>query len=244
MLDTQGLHDAGRLIQFTLRPEARPAGDGDYGRLMDRFMDDTTFRAAVREIAGGLGLWILDYGEHGIVMAPQSGSVFGMKTSEWRVTASTGFEDRLLDGLIQVGIAATLFPRADDLEDDAAKPPITVDEVEETLRQLCSRLEAESAGSADPAVGPDGTALDEAWRLYHIRLAAAEGRRSARSTRGMISGALEYLRAQGCFVRLTESGPVRYRSTWRYEAMVRELAATTLYERVSAALASPSPEEP
>jgi hypothetical protein len=241
MLDAQGLHDAGRLIQYALRPNARPAGEGDYGRLMDRFQDDTTFRAAVHQIAGGLGLWMLDYGEHGIVLAPQAGSVFSMKTPEWRVTASTAVEDRLLDGLIQVGIAVTLFPRAEDLEDDAAKPPVTVDEVEETLRQLCARLEAEAAGRPDPAVGSDGTALDEAWRLYHHRLSTAEGRRSARTTRGMISAALEYLRDQGCFVRLADEHPVRYRSTWRYEAMVRELAATTMFERVTAALAGPTP---
>ncbi|HEX9939245.1 MAG TPA: hypothetical protein VGB15_19030 [Longimicrobium sp.] len=237
MLDEQALSAAGRLIQHALRPNARPAGDGDYGQLMDRFIDDTEFRGAVRAVAGGLGLWMLDYGEHGIVLAPQAGSVFEMRTSEWRVTPGTGVEERLLDGLIQVGIAATLFPRADDLEDDSAKPPITVEEVEETLRQLCARLEAESAGRADPAVSPDGTALDEAWRLYHDRLAAAEGRRATRTTRGMISSALEYLRAQGCFVRLTEGTAVRYRSTWRYEAMVRELAATALYERVQEALA-------
>jgi hypothetical protein len=237
MIDEQALSAAGRLIQYALRPNARPAGDGDYGQLMDRFLDDTEFRGAVRAIAGGLGLWALDYGEHGIVLAPQAGSVFEMRTADWRVTSSTTVEDRLLDGLIQVGVAATLFPRAEDLDDDAAKPPITVDEVEETLRRLCALLEAESGGRTDAAVGSDGTALDEAWRLYHERLSAAEGRRAARTTRGMISAALEYLRAQGCFVRLTEGSTVQYRSTWRYEAMVRELAATTLYERVQETLA-------
>ena len=56
---------AGRLVQWALRPLARPAQESEYRELVERYFDDGGFRVTVRELADGLGLQVLDVSEHG-----------------------------------------------------------------------------------------------------------------------------------------------------------------------------------
>lgn len=113
---------AGRLVQWGLRPLARPAQEADYRDLVERYFDDGAFRTTVRELADGLGLHVLDVSEHGVVLAPHDDSIFALKPADFR-GGSSKVDDRLLDGLAQVAIAATVFPRAGDLDED---PDISV----------------------------------------------------------------------------------------------------------------------
>ena len=46
---------AGRLIQWGLRPLARPAQEAEYRELVERYYDDGALRTTVRELADGLG---------------------------------------------------------------------------------------------------------------------------------------------------------------------------------------------
>jgi hypothetical protein len=71
--------------------------------------DRSEFRALVNQFAEGLGLRILDWGEHGFALAPAGESPFALKGASFR-SNRTDAEERLLDGLVQVAIAATLFP--------------------------------------------------------------------------------------------------------------------------------------
>jgi len=244
--EDQELYDAGRLIQFGLRPDARPVTDPEYRELMDRFLDRLEFRHAVEHIARGLGLWILEHGQHGIAFAPFTESVFSMKTSDWRITPGTTVEGRLLDGLVQVGIAATLYPRATDLEDEAARPPITVEDVDATLRLACARLEEEARGRPDPEVSRDGAGLEEAWRVYAAMPPVTEtkdGRRSPNTSRALIERAFEFLRRHGCFARTVRDGQAAFQSNWRYEVLAREFASTAIYDRITEALAAAPMED-
>jgi hypothetical protein len=43
---------AGRLVQWGLRPLARPAQEPEYRELVERYFDDTAFRTIVRDVAG------------------------------------------------------------------------------------------------------------------------------------------------------------------------------------------------
>jgi len=231
------VRDAARLVQWGLRVRARPAQEPDYRRLVDLYHDEPAFRGAVRAIADGLGLRIVDVGEYGAILAPLDDSVFALRGADFRPTSST-VEDRLLDGLIQLAIAATVFPTPRDLEDDPAiaRPPVTVGEIEDSLRALCERLAEAARDQPDPIAGHEG--FEEAWRVYHRRLGAIEtkdGSTARRSTRRLIEINLERLRDHGGFTRNmrdTRGDEASYQPTYRYQAQVRELAANEALRRV------------
>lgn len=226
-------YQAARLIQLGLRPRTRPVQEPEYQQLITRFLDHAEFRSLVKEIASGLGMSVLDAGELGLVLGPMEDSAFAIHPASLLQRRTP--DDRLLDGLVQVAIAATVFPRAQDLEDTAmsARPPVTVDEVEESVRALCQRLDEESKSRPDPTADEGLTGLYEAWRVYNGRSAARETpdkRQAARTTRRIIETNLELLHDWGCFSRTSTEGA--YQSTWRYQVLVKELAATALHDRV------------
>src|SRR5215831_3063466 len=205
------VREAARLIDFGLRAKLRPAQDPEYARLVDRYLDRLDFRGIVRAVADGLALEILDIGEHGLVLGPREGSAFALKPADFRATQTV--DDRLLDGLAQLAIAASVFPRPRDLEEDAtfARPPVTVEEVDENLRRICARLEEEAENRPDPEAGEEG--LDEAWRVYARRLSAMEtkdDRAARRTTRRIVEANLERLREYGSFTRDARPGATRY----------------------------------
>jgi hypothetical protein len=232
--------DAARLVQWGLRVRARPAQEPDYKRLVDLYHDDTAFRGTVRAVADGLGLAVVDVGEYGAVIAPMDDSVFSLRGAEFRPTHSS-VEDRLLDGLIQIAIAATVFPTARDLDDDPAiaRPPVTVSEIEDSLRALCERLAEQARDQPDPIQGHEG--FEEAWRIYARRLDAMEtrdGSSARRTTRRLVESNLEKLREHGGFVRDNRGEEAVYQPTYRYQALVRELAANDALRRVRDVLVS------
>lgn len=236
-MQTGELGRAAELIQLGLRSRERPAQHADYRALVHRYLEVSEFREMVREVARGLGLLVLAVSEHGVVLGPAEGSVFALPPREFRKTLTA--DDRLLDGLVQLSIATTLFPRARDLEEEAtyARPPVTVAEIEATLRGLCQRLEeaAKQRGEPDPTVSNDEAGLYEAWRAYHRRQPAAQtkdGRKAAGTTLRIIEDNLERLCEFGCFLRNTRAGRIEYQATWRYQVLVKDLASTALYQRV------------
>ncbi len=208
---------AARLIQWGLKPLARPNQEPEYRELVERYFDDTVFRGTVRELVDGLGLRLLDFSEHGVVLEPQEDSVFLLRPADFR-PGTTKSDDRLLDGLAQVAIAATVFPRARDLDDDPdiVRPPVTVDEVETGLRHLCDRLSDEARRSADPSASDEARGLIEAWRVYVQRLDSMEtrdSRKSMRMTRRIMEFNLERLREFGCFTQVRQGNEQAWQPT-------------------------------
>lgn len=227
---------AGRLVQWGLRPLARPAQEAEYRELVERYFDEVAFRTIVREMADGLGLHVLDVSEHGVVLAPQDQSVFALKPADFRPGGSK-VDDRLLDGLAQVAIAATVFPRARDLDDDPdiVRAPLTVDEVDAQLRQLCERLSEEARSAPDPDANDEHRGLIEAWRVYLQRLDAMEtrdSRKAMRATRRIIEYSLDRLREFGCFTLVQQESETAWQPTRRYQVMVQQLAGTALFQHV------------
>ncbi|HYV19367.1 MAG TPA: hypothetical protein VFC25_10100 [Verrucomicrobiae bacterium] len=235
--------NAGRLVQWALRPLARPAQEAEYRELVERYFDDGTFRTTVRELTDGLGLQVLDVSEHGVVLAPQDDSVFGLKPADFR-SGSSKVDDRLLDGLAQIAIAATVFPRARDLDEDPdiVRAPVTVDEVEAQLRQLCERLSEEARGR-DPNSEDERRGLIEAWRVYMQRLDTIEtrdSRKAMRATRRIIEYSLDRLREFGCFTQVRRGAEIAWQPTRRYQVMVQQLAGTAIFQLVRETLNTPS----
>lgn len=244
MADLQDLYAAGRLLQWALRPRARPTTDPEYRQLLVRYLDTLAFREIVCTIADGLGLHVVEVSSLGMVLAPTEESVFTMTATDYRASASA--DDRLLEGLIQVAIATTVFPRAQDLEEDPtiARPSITADEVEATLRDICMHLEEASRGQPDPSIEAETTGLYEAWRVYRDKTSAkttSGARTSPMTTTRFIERGLEFLQQQGCFLEETRRQRKAYRPTWRYQVMVQEWSATRLYEIVRSLLNGKEP---
>lgn len=239
-MDDQEAFLAGRLLQWGLRSKARPAQHPEYRELVERYIDRTPFRTLVRQVARGLGLEVLDVGALGLVVAPAAESVFSLDPAELRSQATA--ELRLMDGLAQLAIAATIFPRAEDLEDDdsAARPPVTSGEVDETLRLVCARLEEEARERPDPSAAEEEAGFTEAWRAWNRHAAAKEtrdGRKAQLATRRVIEHNLEMLRQHGCFTHDARGTADRWQSTWRYQVLVRDLARSErFFERVRTAL--------
>lgn len=226
---SEDVYLAARLIHWGLQGRARPAQEEEYRKLLEKYLDQSEFRESTREVARGLGLQILDASPLGLVLGTEGDSSFAYKPADFRYVARA--EDRLIDGLIQVAVAATVFPRSQDLRDDPgiARPPIGVDDVESTLRVLCDRLGEKAKTEADP----EATGLYEAWRVYQQRPSVKEtgdDRAAARATRRMIQAALERLAQLGCFT--TPESKDTYHPTWRYQVLVRELAGYTLWTRI------------
>jgi hypothetical protein len=240
MTSRDAVWHAGRLLQWGLRSLARPAQEAEYRELVERYFDDGPFRVIVRDVADGLGLRVLDVSEHGLVFAPQDDSIFALKPAEFR-PGSSKVDDRLLDGLAQVAIAATVFPRARDLDEDSdmVRAPVTVEEIEMLLRQLCERLSDEAREAPDPDAGDEHRGLTEAWRVYMQRLDTMEtrdARKAMRATRRIIEYSLERLRDFGCFTQVRHGEQIGWQPTRRYQVMVQQLAGTALFQLVRKAL--------
>lgn len=239
---------AGRLIQWGLRPRAIPFNEPEYRDLIDRYIDRPAFRAVVREAADGLGLIILNVSDRGIFLGTQDGSVFALKPSDFRQGRSTA-DDRLLDGLVQIAIAATIFPRQQDLDEDSleAKPPITCREVDDLLRKLCAEFKQRTADDPDATTDHMQRGLQEAWRVYEARPAVrttSQGSVAANSTQGLIRRHLYQLVDHGCFVASGQEPDERFRPTLRYQILVKQLASTALYHQIQLLLAGASPSRP
>lgn len=236
---------AGRLVQWGLRPLARPAQEPEYQELVERYLDDSPFRVMVRELADGLGLELLDVSNHGAIFAPKDDSVFALRPAEFR--ASPKVDDRLMDGLAQVAIAATVFPRDRDLDEDPdiVRPPVTVEEVDTHLRTICEHLAEEARGTPDPDASDEKRGLIEAWRVYMQRVDMMEtrdARRAMRATRRIIEYSLERLHDFGCFTVIVQNGEQAWQPTRRYQVMVQQVAATALFQMVRSAMIGPGAE--
>ena len=231
---TRRFHEIGRLIQFGLDTRCHPVEEPEYAELLHLYENDTDFQHAVRDVALGQGLEVADATQHGIVFVPDADSVYRIRPGE--VRNSTGREDRLIEGFIHLGIAASAYPRAELLDDpDAVPHPVTVLEVEERLRQVCERFEAETRAEPDPELSEVEQELIAAWHIYRDR--AAEGnarRRVGAPTRVMIAKMLEALADQGMFIRRRRTTEVAYQPHFRYHTQVRELQAARVFQRVQA----------
>ncbi len=229
MLDAGDSYAIGRLIQFALRADTHATTESEYRVLINRYRNDTIFRATVKAVLDGLGLRALQADDFGLILIPESDSIFALKLSDYRYNPTP--QQRMIDGLIQIAIMVTLFPRPQDLDDDSifARPPISINEVDETLRRICERMEIVARDQPDLLDSMRKAGLYDAWRSYAELPITKETKKnyvSPKSAHGMIMHGLDFLHRQGCFTLDQRSGTIRYRPTHRYQKMVQEFAAS------------------
>lgn len=239
MTDALRASDAGaaaQLIGYGLQPRLRPAGTAGYADLVARHQADTSFRDLVDHVADGLGLIVLETSATtGMILAAAPDSPFELRLGDYRTSMSA--DERLLHGLIHVGLAAYVFPTPASLNDDEVRHA-SVLAVERYLRTSCERLREQHG---DVAVSDAQPETEQAWRLYLRRQATrdtADGRVGVSTTTGMIKYAFERLVAAGMATRTDAADGGTYRLLSRYRTGVRDLAATSAYRELMGAMAS------
>src|SRR5260370_12199210 len=81
--DAQTLFDAGRLIQWALRPHARPATEEEYQYLIDRYRDQVPFRECVQAVCRGLGVAVTAAGQRGVLLKPDHDLVLSITARDY-----------------------------------------------------------------------------------------------------------------------------------------------------------------
>ncbi|HET6481295.1 MAG TPA: hypothetical protein VFG35_14840 [Actinoplanes sp.] len=233
--------DAARLIALGLRPKQRPSRDLIYADLVRRYRQDPVFADLVEAVAAGLGLAVLAVTtQSGAVLAAMSESAFEVKIDEYarRVSLRDRNVEKVLHGLIHLAVAALCFPRPDDLADDTYVGRVSVEQVDQVVREACRMLDEATATTeenADPLHG--APMLEQVWRVYARRPSAAatkDGRLASDTTRGMITKALRFLGDQGFLQAAGDEGGGTFRTTPRYQVQVRELAAEQAFDELLA----------
>ena len=225
---------AGQLLQWGLQLQARPVQEEEYLALVKHYLVTPEFQRHVDDVARGLGLLVQECDERGLILTPLTDSVFAMKPADFRPSSSSA-DLRFIDGLIQVAIAATVFPRSADLDEDRniARPPFTVADVEHTLNALCEEIAETAKRAPDPAHAVVTTGLLEGWRVWSELPEAREtasGRRAQSTRRRYIEQNLDLLVPLGCFQRGTRGDETTYRATYRYQAQVQDFASSDIYD--------------
>lgn len=232
---------AARLVQWGLRSKARPVQEPEYRELIQCYFDNTEFRTLVRQMASGLGLRVLEANEHGLFLSPVPDSVFAFRAADFRPGRSSA-EERLLVGLIQIAVAATIFPRQRDLDEQSqvARQPVTIEEIDANIRTICDSYARAAASDGDLDASEIERGMEEAWRIYQRRVAVAQtkgGGHGRHTTHHLIRQTLDRLCELGSFTREGDDPPA-YRPTMRYQVAVKEMAAAEIFQRVQGAIVS------
>jgi len=192
--------------------------------LVRAYHDDPEIQRAVADICSGLGLRLLDVSEYGVVLGSATGSPFGLTVQAYQDNLSG--DERLLHGLVHVGLAAYLYPRPEELEAEADVRQVTATELDAFLRELCEIAARKAPEKSDaPAQFPD---LDNAFRVFLRWPATKEtesGGRGRHTRQAIITRVLEKLTEHGLLQPVrSESGTI-YKALRRYRIHVRALAA-------------------
>ena len=233
--------DAARLLAYAMKPRLTPGAEpgGDYARLVARHAGEGAFAKVVEDVADGLGLWLVAVDSIvGAVACAEEDSMFAMGLRDYaRQTRTESRMDlRVIHGLAFVAIARLCYPQPTHLETVDRISRVTVNDVEEYLRRLCSRLDERAAADevdVDPPV--DEPLLERTWRAFARRASAArtgDARRNSYTTVAIIGKALAWLVDQGLTQKVSDEDGGTYRALPRFRILVRELSGGELYADV------------
>jgi hypothetical protein len=231
------IQEASQLIAFGLRPRMLPREDQAYNELVLRYRTEDAFKEIVEEVAGGMGLQVLDVtSAAGAVVVAQQDSIFAVHLTDYSVHGSRTVEGRVIHGLIQLATAALCFPRPPDLDDPEYVARVNAEDIDEYVRELSRRLDAELADTQldPPAAERD---LARAWRAYCNRPSTPstrDGRAHQTSTQQWATKALEWLAEQGCMRKISDDRGGTYQATDRYRVLLRDFATSDLYVELNA----------
>jgi predicted XRE-type DNA-binding protein len=154
----EDIADAARLIAFGMRPKLIPSRDLAYADLVKRFVEDDPFRKLAGAVAEGLGVVVLAASPRtGVVLGPVEDSVFEQKFDDYARRAILGDRrdlERVLHGLAHIATAALAFPRPDDLAADTYVGRVSVEQIDNVVREACTMLAGKAAAAEEAGDGP------------------------------------------------------------------------------------------
>lgn len=220
--------DIGTLIGFALQSNKRPSGD-DYRRTLTRYRSEPAFRVAVDGILRGFSAQVLSDGDFGLILGVSPESPFAFRAGDMPRTQEP--DGRLLGGLVLVGLAAFVYPSAEELDEERVRQVNDV-EFEEWLRVVCKGLETrDAAGEVIPQEG-----LDHAWRVYADMPATLVGDRnrsgsrlSAKSTLYWVRNTIGWLAEHGMARPDNTAGEGHWFLTERFRVQVRYMGVGHAY---------------
>jgi hypothetical protein len=224
---------SGRLIRFALLRRLMPSGDPEYLALVREFLSNPSFQDTTSALARGLGLRVLNASiQSGLVLGTSTDSPFQVHREDYHSRMSAS--DRIVQGLIHLGIAAWCFPRAEDLRevDDVLPARITVEELVEYLHTLCEELKAREARN----IAVPSAEVRLAWQLV-LALGkysdSADGRGSFATMAGKIRFALNFLTDHGFLKREGADEHSSWLARPSFRIHVRELAGHEAFSIVT-----------
>lgn len=224
--------DAARLVARALQGARDPRTDPEYRQLLGDALRDEAFGLDVRHVADGLGLEILRFDRHGLVLSPHDDSPFAPRLADYPVTMRTA-DERLCHGLIHVAIAALAYPRAEDLEprDDVVR--LTVREVDEHLWRLADdRAERDGASGDAPVDEPELEPAWAVWRRQRSTASTPDGRAHLRTTRRWVEHAFGWLVDHGLAKRYNDGDGGTYQLLTRHRLLVSQVTVQRLIDRL------------
>jgi hypothetical protein len=253
--------DLGRLQSYALRPKTRPGADGDYARLISRYLDDATFRTAFDALLDGLDSRVLHAGDLGLVLTTRRESVFAYRISG---EAATWTKDKakVLRGVAHLGIAAYAYPHPDDLHDPVVRYVDVVPLeafIRRSLAQLRARADAVAEGAPDAhdaivdlALAAGVNAAWSEWDRMHpaevTQKGRGTGRISSRSATYWCLRALRDLVEHGLARQVGKDTDGRFQLLERFRHQVGAAAADAGYQALSTLRqtddAAPDPRDP
>lgn len=231
MTDTQPTtRHAAKLVYKSLVTSITPLNDLEYRQLLAAYRAYPAFSEQVHAIAEGLELLVLDVSERGLVVVPATKeSKFALRMLDFRTALNSSQKAALV--LAHVAVAATFFPTAQSLEDDAIfPPPASVADFRDLLLALAKRLKE---------VGNDEVELPQSlelgWELICSLPVSRPGdsRANVATVVGFLSTALKEM-VNGGLVRPVrgsdDDSAVTYTPTNRFRVQLRELSMRRLFE--------------
>jgi hypothetical protein len=218
---TVELGAVGELIGYGLDPRLTPGRNVRYADLIARYRREPEFEYAVKEVALGQGLNLLDCSPvYGLVLTAQDAdSPYHMRLDDY---ASMTTDERHMNALVFLAVAAAAYPTPEALEAaDGPLPSVTVQGIVRLLRRISERIK-EQAGEADPPVGEPQ--LEPLYRLvlrWRDSDTTGDERSNPKVLTGMVRRALKWLVANGLSDEVTSGRQVVVKDTFRMRSRFR-----------------------
>lgn len=228
MLTAQDYTDLGILLSYALQPTKRPSSD-EYKRTLARYRSEVEFRDAMNGVLDGLSVKALADSDFGLFLGVEPESPFAFRMSD--MPSSQKPEQRLLWGLVLMGVAAYAYSTVAELEEERVRY-VNETDFEAWLRSRCEQMRSrEGAGEVVPEEG-----MEQAWRIFadmptvfkadRGRLA---NRLSPKSTMYWVHQTLAWLSEQGMARTDRSAGTSTWALTERFRVMVKEMASERAY---------------
>ncbi|WP_426509651.1 hypothetical protein ACPPVO_02280 [Dactylosporangium sp. McL0621] len=213
---------AAELVALGLRTSARPTDGNPYGKLLERYRTQTLFRDTVDTLASGLGLVVLGAPVRtGLVLSTYPGSVFAVRMGDLRSTGMSA-DEKLIAGLIVLGIAAYAFPQEADL-DSAEVRTVEVAALDKFIRDTIDRI-LTIPGDEDTVDGQARQAAEVYRRTAAFRPKDRQPGPAKGCTQFAVAEVLGWLVERGAARPLAQLGPSTYQLTDRFRLLVADVA--------------------